>query len=190
MSDMNTVFIKNMVCSRCIMVIQSEVDKLGLAIKHIKLGEVVLERELNTGERLALGQALEPLGFELIDDKKSRTIEKIKNIIVDLVHYQHATVKINLSDILADALLQDYSSLSNLFSEVEGTTIEKYFIAQKIEKVKELLVYDELSLSEIASRLNYSSVAYLSNQFKKVTGLTPSHFKKIRADKRIALDKV
>jgi YesN/AraC family two-component response regulator len=133
---------------------------------------------------------LESLGFEIIDDKKSRIIEKIKNTIIDLVHHQDNDVKINLSDVLSDKLHHDYNYLSNLFSEVEGTTIEKYFIAQKVEKVKELLVYDELSLSEIANRLNYSSVAYLSNQFKKVTGLTPSHFKQIKEDKRKPLDKV
>lgn len=179
-----------MVCNRCIMVVQNELEKLGLATKDIKLGEVNFQRELIPSERIALGQALEPLGFEIIDDKKGRIIEKIKNIIIDLVHHQDNDVKSNLSDILSEALQQDYNYLSNLFSEVEGTTIEKYFIAQKIEKVKELLVYDELSLSEIALRLNYSSVAYLSNQFKKVTGLTPSHFKQIRADKRTPIDKV
>lgn len=179
-----------MVCNRCIMVVQNELEKLGLATKDIKLGEVNFQRELIPSERIALGQALESLGFEIIDDKKGRIIEKIKNIIIDLVHHQDNDVKSNLSDILSEALQQDYNYLSNLFSEVEGTTIEKYFIAQKIEKVKELLVYDELSLSEIALRLNYSSVAYLSNQFKKVTGLTPSHFKQIRADKRTPIDKV
>ena len=115
---------------------------------------------------------------------------KIKNIIIDLVHHQDGEIKYNLSDVLNSKIHHDYNYLSNLFSEIEGTTIEKYFIAQKIEKVKELLVYDELSLSEIAFRLNYSSVAYLSNQFKKVTGLTPSYFKQIREDKRKPLDKV
>ncbi|KKX47548.1 AraC family transcriptional reguator [Sphingobacterium sp. IITKGP-BTPF85] len=134
--------------------------------------------------------ALDPLGFEVIDDKKCRIIERIKNIIIELVHNRDSDIKTNLSDVLSNKLHHDYNYLSNLFSEVEGTTIEKYFIAQKIEKVKELLVYDELSLSEIAFRLNYSSVAYLSNQFKKVTGLTPSHFKQIKEDKRKPLDEV
>jgi AraC-like DNA-binding protein len=118
---------------------------------------------------------------------KSRLIEKIKNIIIDIVHYQDNDVKTNLTELLSNSLHHDYSYLSNLFSEVEGTTIEKYLIAQKVEKVKELLVYDELTLSEIAFRLNYSSVAYLSNQFKKVTGLTPSYFKQIKADKESRL---
>ena len=187
---MNTIFIKNMVCDRCIMVVQNELEKLGLDAKNIKLGEVILSKEITSLEKENLSKTLEPLGFEVIDDKKGRLIEKIKNIIIDLVHHQDSDVKTNLSDVLSDKLHHDYNYLSNLFSEVEGTTIEKYFIAQKVEKVKELLVYDELSLSEIANRLNYSSVAYLSNQFKKVTGLTPSHFKQIKEDKRKPLDKV
>ena len=187
---MNTIFIKNMVCDRCIMVVQNELEKLGLDAKNIKLGEVILSKEITSLEKENLSKTLEPLGFEVIDDKKGRIIEKIKNIIIDLVHHQDSAVKTNLSDVLSDKLHHDYNYLSNLFSEVEGTTIEKYFIAQKVEKVKELLVYDELLLSEIANRLNYSSVAYLSNQFKKVTGLTPSHFKQIKEDKRKPLDKV
>lgn len=187
---MNTIFIKNMVCDRCIMVVQNELEKLGLDAKNIKLGEVILSKEITSLEKENLSKTLEPLGFEVIDDKKGRIIEKIKNIIIHLVHHQDSDVKTNLSDVLSDKLHHDYNYLSNLFSEVEGTTIEKYFIAQKVEKVKELLVYDELSLSEIANRLNYSSVAYLSNQFKKVTGLTPSHFKQIKEDKRKPLDKV
>lgn len=187
---MSTLFIKNMVCNRCILVVQNEMDKLGLVVKYMTLGEVLLEKDLTAEERVAVESALVPLGFEVIDDKKSRIIEQIKNVIIDVVHYQDNDVKTNLSDILSEKLQHDYNYLSNLFSEVEGVTIEKYFIAQKVERIKELLVYDELSLSEIAHRLNYSSVAYLSNQFKKVTGLTPSHFKQIRDEKRKPLDKV
>ena len=172
------------------MVVQNEVEKLGLDINSIKLGEVEFDKTLTEEDKNKLNEALVLLGFELIDDKKSRIIEKIKNIIIEVVHHQDSDNKTNLSDVLSSQLHQDYNYLSNLFSEVEGTTIEKYFIAQKIEKVKELLVYDELSLSEIAFRLNYSSVAYLSNQFKKVTGLTPSHFKQIKEDKRKPLDAV
>lgn len=179
-----------MVCNRCIMVVQEEMNKLGLEVKSIRLGEVVLEKEPASSERSFLEATLVTLGFEVIDDKKSRIIEQIKNVIIDLVHYQDNDTKNNLSDLLSKKLNHDYNYLSNLFSEVEGTTIEKYYIAQKIERVKELLVYDELSLSEIAFRLNYSSVAYLSNQFKKITGLTPSHFKQIREDKRKPLDMV
>lgn len=179
-----------MVCTRCIMVVQNELDKLGLEAKNVRLGEVTLERPATESEKSKLEKALVPLGFELIDDKKSRLIEKIKTIIIQLVQQQDNDLKTNLSVLLSRELHHDYNYLSNLFSEVEGTTIEKYFIAQKIEKVKELLVYDELSLSEIAFRLNYSSVAYLSNQFKKVTGLTPSHFKQVKVEKRKPLDKV
>lgn len=179
-----------MVCNRCIMVVQNELDKLGLDVKNIRLGEVTLDNELTTEQKTKLDSALTPLGFEVIDDKKGRIIEKIKTAIIELVHHQNNNTKTNLSEVLSSTLHHDYNYLSNLFSEVEGTTIEKYFIAQRIEKVKELLVYDELSLSEIALRLNYSSVAYLSNQFKKVTGLTPSHFRQIREDKRKPLDEV
>jgi len=179
-----------MVCNRCIIVVQNEMKKLGLKLENIKLGEVTLEKELSSSEKDALESALVPLGFQVIDDKKGRIIEQIKNVIIDLVHYKDNDTKANLSDILSKKLNHDYNYLSNLFSEVESTTIEKYFIAQKVEKVKELLVYDELSLSEIAYRLNYSSVAYLSNQFKKVTGLTPSYFKQIKEEKRKPLDKV
>ena len=179
-----------MVCNRCILVVQNELDKLGIEATNIKLGEITLKKDLTTKEREELENVLDPLGFEVIDDKKSRMIEKIKNVIIDLVHHQDNDAKTNLSDVLSDALHHDYNYLSNLFSDIEGTTIEKYFIAQKVEKIKELLVYDELSLSEIADRMNYSSVAYLSNQFKKVTGLTPSHFKQIREDKCKPLDKV
>lgn len=187
---MSKLFIKNMVCNRCIMVVQNEMDKLGISINNIKLGEVSLGHNLSDEKRKALDNALTNVGFELIDDRKNRIIEQIKTAIIELVHYRESDNKYNLSDVLGHALKHDYTYLSNLFSEMEGTTIEKYFIAQKIEKVKELLVYDELTLSEIAHRLNYSSVAYLSNQFKKVTGLTPSHFKKIKEDKRKPLDKV
>lgn len=187
---MARLFIRNMVCNRCIMAVQNELDSMGLKALQIKLGEVDLEKELSDQEKEQLDQRLIALGFERIDDRKSRIIEQIKTTIIDLVHHRDNDSKINLSDLLNDKLQHDYNYLSNLFSEVEGTTIEKYFIAQKIERVKELLVYDELSLSEIAHRLNYSSVAYLSNQFKKVTGLTPSHFKKKGEDRRKPLDEV
>lgn len=172
------------------MAVRNELDKLGLKLKDIRLGEATLEREPAAEEKRKLEEALVALGFQLIDDKKSRLIEKIKNIIIELVHHQDGEIKTNLSELLSSKLHRDYNYLSNLFSEVEGSTIEKYYITQKIEKVKELLVYDELSLSEIAFRLNYSSVAYLSNQFKKVTGLTPSHFKQVKENKRQSLDEV
>lgn len=187
---MAKLYIKNMVCNRCIMVVQNELNKLGLTPTSVTLGEVELDKVPTAMETEKIKSVLMPLGFELIDDKKSRIIEQVKNVIIKLIHHQDNQLNSNLSDVLSNTLHLDYSYISNLFSEIEGTTIEKYFIAQKIEKVKELLVYDELSLSEIAFRLNYSSVAYLSNQFKKVTGLTPSHFKQVREVKRKPLDKV
>lgn len=182
--------IKNMVCNRCKMVVKAELEKLGIQPLSVELGEVQLEQELTVAEKLKVETSLHKVGFSLIDDKKSLLIEQIKTLIVELVHHDNNELKVNLSDYLSRKLMHDYSYLSNLFSDVEGTTIEKYFIAQKIEKVKELLVYDELSLSEIAEQLSYSSVSYLSNQFKKVTGLTPSHFKNIRAIKRKPIDEV
>ncbi|MBW7846814.1 MAG: helix-turn-helix transcriptional regulator [Bacteroidales bacterium] len=187
---MPRLFIKNMVCDRCIMAVAQLLSRIGITASSITLGEVVLEQEPTSGQMEDIAHGLKDLGFELIDDKKSRIIEKIKTVIIEHVHYRQNGAKWNISDIISHELHHDYGYLSNLFSEVEGTTIEKYYIAQKIEKVKELLVYDELSLSEIAFRLNYSSAAYLSNQFKKITGLTPGHFRKIGRSKRKPLDKV
>jgi AraC-like DNA-binding protein len=184
------IYIKNMVCNRCILVVKQELNKLNLTHSSIHLGEVELVQEPTKQQKITLSQNLEELGFELIDDKKSRTISQIKSLIIDLVHHRNCKLPTNLSDFLSTQLLQDYTQLSHLFSEVEGTTIEKYYIAQKVEKVKELLVYDQLSLSEIALQLNYSSLAHLSNQFKKVTGLSPSHFKNISLHKRKPLDEV
>ena len=184
------LYIKNMVCNRCIMAVRNELEKLGHQPLDITLGEVLLSNEITDSEKAMFSQNLKILGFEIIDDKKSQIVGQIKSSIIEIVHHQNSDLKSNLSDYLSDKLHHDYTYLSNLFSEVEGTTIEKYFIAQKIEKVKELLVYDELSLSEIAAKMNYSSVAYLSNQFKKVTGLTPTYFKNIKEDKRKPLDKL
>ena len=177
-----------MVCSRCKMVVKSEFEKLGLHTISVELGEVELQEAITENQKKILLQNLQALGFDLIDDKKSKTIEKIKNLIVDLVHHKNNELKVNLSDYLAENLNQDYNSLSNLFSEIEHTTIEKYFISQKIEKVKELLIYNELSLSEIADILNYSNVAHLSNQFKKITGFTPTHFRQLKDKKRIQIE--
>ncbi|OFZ13966.1 MAG: AraC family transcriptional regulator [Bacteroidetes bacterium RIFCSPHIGHO2_02_FULL_44_7] len=184
------LYIKNMVCSRCILVVKDVLEKLDYPAQNVSLGEVDLNKELKATEKETLNQALQTFGFEIIDDKNSRLIEQIKSSIIALVHQHNIELKSNLSDYLSSKLQQDYHSLSNLFSEVEGTTIEKYFIAQKIEKVKELLIYDELSLSEIAHQLHYSSVAYLSNQFKKVTGFTPTYFKNMKTRKRKPLDEV
>lgn len=173
-----------MVCSRCKMVVKSELEKLGLQLLAVDLGEVETLAPITTQQKSDIAEHLKSFGFKLIDDKKSRMIDKIKTLIIELVHQKNAQLNTNLSDYLSNNLAQDYSSLSNLFSEVEDTTIEKYFINQKIEKVKELLLYDELTLSEIAFQLNYSSVAYLSNQFKKVTGFSPSHYKQLKDKKR------
>lgn len=182
--------IKNMVCDRCIMAVRQTLSGLGLPPAHVGLGEVELVDPPDPRQRQALADALASLGFELITDRRARTIERIKHLIIDLVHRKDDGVPVKLSTYLSEALQQDYGQLSALFSKVEGTTIEKYHIAQRIERVKELLVYDELSLTEIAHRLHYSSVAHLSTQFKKVTGLTPTHFKHIGAARRRALDQV
>ena len=173
-----------MVCPRCKMAVKATFDSLKIKTLSVELGSVEIDGELQTDKAKALDVALKTLGFERIDDKKSQTIQKIKNAIITLVHHTDQDIKTNLSTFIVSQLHQDYNYLSNLFSEVEGKTIEKYFIAQRIEKVKELMVYDELSLSEIAYRLGYSSVAYLSNQFKKTTGLTPSFYKNLQGHKR------
>lgn len=177
-----------MVCDRCKMATKAIFENLGLHPTKIELGEITLAEDDITWVKDKLVKQLQSFGFDLLSDKKSQTIEKIKGLIIELVQSHNNHIDITLSEYLSRELLQEYSSLSNLFSEVEGVTIEKYYISQKIEKVKELLVYDELTLSEIAYTLNYSSVAYLSNQFKKVTGLTPSHFKLLKEKKRNSLD--
>lgn len=183
------IYIKNMVCPRCIMVVESEFEKLQIPICSVKLGKVETERNLSDEEVAKLSVRLEELGFELIDDKKNRLVEQVKTAIVELI-YKNVKLTTNLSDFIGARLHMDYTYVSNLFSEIEGTTIEKYFIAQKIERVKELLVYDELSLSEIAFGMNYSSVAHLSSQFKKITGKTPSQFKLNGLENRKTIDKV
>jgi len=183
-------YIKNMVCNRCIMVVQQLFESFNHPPVRISLGNVETRDPLSDNELEKLRKSLESYGFELIDDTKSRIIEKIKNVVVQSVHHNTEDLKINYSDYIKSHLNRDYAYLSSLFSEVEGTTIEKYIILQKIERVKELLVYDELTLSEIACQMGYSNVAYLSNQFKKVTGLTPSHFKQVKENKRKPLDEV
>ncbi|MBN2639274.1 MAG: helix-turn-helix transcriptional regulator [Bacteroidales bacterium] len=180
-----------MVCNRCIKVITDEFTKLDFKIDSIELGMVVVSSELTNEQIENARKVLDENGFELIDDKKSLLIESIKTLVIKMVHYSDEHFEsVNKSDYIAQNLGHDYSYLSNLFSSVEGITIEKYYINQKIERVKELLVYEELSLNEISYRLNYSSVQHLSNQFKKVTGLTPSHFKKLKENKRKPLDEV
>lgn len=187
--DKQIIYIKNMVCNRCILVVENIFADLNVKPLSVKLGEAVLANGLNEAERAELNARLRAVGFEPIDDRKTRLIEQVKNAVIELVRRNDGALKVNLSDYVADKTNHDYTYVSNLFSEVENTTVEKYFIAQKIERVKELLVYDELSLNEIADLLNYSSAAHLSAQFKRVTGLTPSHFKRIKEHKRTPLDK-
>lgn len=177
-----------MVCNRCKAAVKNELEKAGLAAGQIELGEVTLKESPAPAQLEQLRAGLKPLGFELIDDQKSRLIEQIKTQIIELVHYSPAPQPLKLSAILADKLQHDYTYLSNLFSSVEGQTIEKYHITQKIERVKELLMYNELTLSQIVYQTGYSSVAHLSAQFKQVTGLTTSAFKGLKGSKRASLD--
>jgi len=179
-----------MVCSRCKMMVKTELEKAGLQPVTVDLGEVEVKDAPDASQLKQLESSLNELGFELIDDQKSRLIEQIKTLIIEHVHYNETQSPLKLSALLTAKLNYDYGYLSNLFSAVEGTTIEKYYIAQRIEKVKELLVYNELSLSEIAFQLGYSSVAYLSSQFKQVTGMTPSAFKALQGNKRRNLEDI
>lgn len=185
------LYIKNMVCDRCTLVVKQQLDKLGLNYNHIQLGEVELTATPTKQQLQTLQADLHAIGFELLDNKKSTTVEKIKNTIIHLVHHAGDDPSpLKLSVLLEEKLRMDYHYLTTLFSSVEGITIEKYAILQRIEKAKELLMYDELSLGQIADQLGYSSVQHLSQQFKKTTGLTPSHFKQLKENKRKPIDKV
>jgi len=171
------LYIKNMVSIRCKLIVQSELDKLGLDHTTIELGEVEMKERSSAAQIAKLDQALRRWGLELMEDKRAILIERIKNVIIEAIHYSDEALRINFSDHLSERLQHDYTYLSNLFSETTGMTIEHFIIKHKIERVKELIVYEDLSLTEIAYRLHYSSVAHLSSQFKKITGLTPSFFK-------------
>ena len=184
------LYIKFMVSIRCKMVVQSELDKLGLEYGAIDLGEVDLKSEISSEQLNQLKMALSKSGLELMDNRKAVLVEKIKAVIIEMVHYADEPIKINFSDFLSDKLNFDYTYLANLFSEATGITIEHYIIRHKIERVKELLIYDELNLTEISYKLNYSSVGHLSNQFKKVTGLTPTFFKQLKTKRLSTLDNV
>lgn len=180
-----------MVCDRCKRVVAEELQNLGYDVLQVGLGEAEIATDSGEIDMERLREALEQNGFELLDDRKTQLIEKVKLTIIELVRQaEQQELTVNTSDYIADKLGLDYNYISSLFSSFEGITIEKYLILQRIERVKELLVYDELSLKEIAYKLGYSSVAHLSAQFKKVTGLTPSYFKQIKTDKRKTLDKV
>lgn len=179
-----------MVCIRCKMVVKDELKKLGLHYTTVELGEIEIQEDISPQQHDLFKVALLKSGLELMDDKKSVLIQKIKNVIVELVHYTEEPLTVNFSQFLAEKLNHDYTYLANLFSEVQGTTIEKFIIMHKIERVKELLVYNELNLTEIAYLMHYSSVAHLSAQFKKVTGLTPSHFRQLKDKRRSMLEDV
>ena len=182
--------IKNMVCNRCKWVVKTELEKLGHDVMVFSLGDVELKNDITPEQREQIRQKLEEHGFELMNDKSSVLIEQVKTEIIQLVQDTEKLGDQNLSEYLSKSLHKDYSSLSKMFSEVTGVTIEQYFILQKIERAKELIVYDEMSLTQIAYELGYSSVAHLSSQFKKVTGLTPSHFKGLKQKQRNSLDEV
>ncbi len=190
------IYIKNMVCDRCIRVVREELQNLGHDVRTITLGEVELSEQLDARDIVPLKQVLEKNGFELIENKNAKTIESVKKAIIQLVHNNHdkEPMKLKYSEYIAQTVGRDYHSLSTLFSSVENVTIEQYLIRQKIERVKELVKYDDKSLSEIAYMMDYSSVQHLSNQFKNVTGFTPSQFKKLAPKHqhhyRIAIDKV
>ena len=186
MPKTESIHIKNMVCLRCIDTVKALLDKLEIAYRYVHLGEVELVSKLDPVKASMLNQELREKGFELLEDRKSRLIGQIKNLIIQQIHHSGEPLKINFSAYLSDKLSQEYTYLSRLFSSVEGLTIEKFILKQKTERVKELITYDELSLSEIAHELGYSSVAYLSNQFKKETGMTPTAFKQVA--KRQSID--
>jgi AraC-like DNA-binding protein len=182
------LYVKNMVSTRCKMILKSELENFGLHYVILELGEVEIMEDLSLEKRIQLNASLQNSGLELITDKKSILIEKIKNSIIELVHYSESQLKQNFSVYLSEKLNHDYTYLSNIFSEVQDTTIAHFLLSHKIERVKELLIYDELNVTEIADKLHYSSVCHLSNQFKKMTGLTPFQYKHLKHKGRKSLE--
>lgn len=182
------IFIQHMVSLRCKMVVKEVIQQSGLQYLSVELGQAEIVGEISDRQYDLLKMALSKYGLAVIENKKSRLTEKIKNVIVELVHYSDEKLLINFSDYLSTKLQYDYTYLANIFSEVEGITVEKFIICHKIERVKELLLYDDLNLTQIAYKLHYSSVGHLSNQFKKVTGLTPSRFKQLKLNRQLALE--
>ncbi len=174
------LYIKYMVSLRCKMLVKSELEKLGLTCISVDLGTVEIKDDISKDQLETFNTNLKKAGLELLDDKKNILVENIKSVIVEMIHYSDEVPEVNDSDYISEKLNYDYTYLSNTFSEVKGITIQQYIIQHKIEKVKELLIYDELTLTEISYKLHYSSVAHLSNQFKKVTGLTPTYFKELK----------
>lgn len=185
-----TIHIKNMVCPRCISAVSNILEQLEIPYVSVKLGEVRLFSSLNAQTKNGLSNALQKSGFSLIDDRKSQLIEQMKTLVVDKIHHSSEELDFKWADYISENIHLDYKYLSSLFSSVESITFEQYIINQKIERVKELIVYDELTLSEIAFQLHYSSVGYLSNQFKKVTGMTPTQFKNSVDKNRKSLDEI
>lgn len=179
-----------MVSTRCKIVVKEELKKLGLHFILVDLGEIDIMENISTVQREQLKAALLESGLELMDDKRAILIEKIKNVIIQMVHHSDEVIKINFSTYLSEKLNHDYTYLANLFSEVQGTTIEQFLISHKVERIKELIIYGELNITEIAWKMNYSSVAHLSNQFKKVTGLSPSHFKQLKDKRRNPIEEI
>ena len=179
-----------MVSTRCKMAVKEELKKLGLHFIVVDLGEVEIMENISAEQREQLKIVLLDSGLELMDDKRAVMIEKIKNVIIEMVHHTDEMIKTNFSDFLSKKLNHDYTYLANLFSEVQGTTIEQFIISHKIERIKELMIYGELNITEIAWKMNYSSVAHLSNQFKKVTGLSPSHFKQLKDKRRSPIEEI
>jgi AraC-like DNA-binding protein len=179
-----------MVSNRCKLVVKEELRKLGLHFIVVDLGEVEIMEDLTAEQRDKLRDALQVSGLELMDDKRAVLIEKIKTVIIEMVHHSDEMIKVNFSDYLSEKLKHDYTYMANLFSEIQGMTIAQFIISHKIERIKELIIYDELNITEIAWKMNYSSVAHLSNQFKKVTGLSPSHFKQLKERRRMPIDEI
>jgi AraC-like DNA-binding protein len=184
------LYIKYMVSNRCKLAVKDELKKLGLHYIMVDLGEAEIMEDLSDEARESVKTALLSAGFELMDDKRSVLIEKIKNSVIEMIYHSNEIIKTKFSHYLSRKLNYNYTYLANLFSEVQGITIEQFIISHKIEKIKELLIYGELSISEIAWKMNYSSVAHLSNQFKKIAGLTPSHFKQLKEKKRRPIDEI
>ena len=182
--------IKYMVSNRCKMAVKEELKKLGLHFIVVELGEVEIMEKISPEQRVLLQTGLLNSGLELMDDRRSVLIERIKNVIIEMVHHTDEEIRVNFSHYLSEKLNHDYTYLANLFSEVQGTTIEQFIIAHKIERIKELIIYGELNITEIAWKMNYSSVAHLSNQFKKMTGLTPTHFKNLKDKRRSPIEEI
>lgn len=172
------------------MAVKEELKKLGLHFIVVELGEVEIMEKISAEQKETLKTALLAWGLELMDDRRSVLIERIKNVIVTMVHHSEEEIRVNFSHYLSEKLDHDYTYMANLFSEVQGTTIEQFIIAHKIERIKELIIYGELNITEIAWKMNYSSVAHLSNQFKKMTGLTPSHFKQLKDKRRSPIEEI